>query len=398
MNRRNLRWISLIALAILVLLACDFATPKAPDSVDTSAIYTQAAYTLIAQLTDVSMQTTGTAAALPPPSETPPLPSETLQPTSTSLPEDTPTPEPTQTPVIPLVTPATPAPSATSVPCNAAKFVDETVPDGTQFSPGTVFAKTWQIQNVGTCTWSTGYSLVYVKGDPMGDLKVLVLPEIVQPNQTLDISVDFVAPTKTGTAQGWWMLQDTSGNRFGVGSQANNTFWVKINVVDIENGLVYNFVDNYCSAKWESSAGDLPCPGSSSDSAGFVIRLDNPQLESRKENEPTLWTNPEDKEDGWIRGIFPAVLIKSGDRFLADTGCLANYKNCDVTFQLNYRANGGPIKKFTEWSEVYDGDITHVRLDLTPFDGRSVEFILTVLANGSAEDDAAFWLQPHIQR
>jgi len=397
MNRRNLRWISLIALAVLVLFACDFATPKSPDSVDTSAIYTQAAHTLIAQLTEGAVQTTGTAEALPPPSETAP-PSETPVPSSTPIPEDTPTPEPTQTSLIAPVTPATLAPSGTSVPCNAAKFVDETVADGTQFSPGTEFTKTWQIQNSGTCTWSTGYSLVYVKGDPMGDLKVMVLPEIVKPNQTVNISIDLVAPTKTGVAQGWWMLQDTSGNRFGVGSQANNSFWVKINVVDIENGLVLNFVDNYCAAKWESSAGDLPCPGSSSDKAGFVIRLDNPVLESRKENEPTLWTNPEDKQDGWIRGIFPAVLIKSGDRFLADTGCLGSYKKCDVTFQLNYRANGGPIKLFTEWSEVYDGEVTHVRLDLTPFEGRSVEFILTVLANGSAEDDAAFWLQPHIQR
>ena len=88
MNRRNLRWISLIALAVLVLFACDFATPKPPDSVDTSAIYTQAAYTLIAQLTEGAVQTTGTAEALPPLSETP-LPSETPAPSSTPLQEDT---------------------------------------------------------------------------------------------------------------------------------------------------------------------------------------------------------------------------------------------------------------------------------------------------------------------
>jgi hypothetical protein len=399
MNRRYLRWFSLIIVVLLAMLACNFATPQPSDSVDPSTLYTQAASTLIAQLTQAAIETASTAVTQLQPTGTPQPPTEIPSPTASPLPSDTPASPATQTPVIPQVTLPTLPPSSTPIPCNAAKFVEDiTVPDGAQYSPGMGFTKTWRLQNSGTCTWSTGYSLVFVKGDPMGDLKVILLPGIVEPNQTIDISLNLIAPSKTGEYQGYWMLQDTTGNRFGVGSNASNTIWVKIDVVDIENGLVYDFAANYCSAKWESSAGDLPCPGSSNDASGFVIRLDNPSLENRNEDEPALWTNPEDKKDGWIRGIFPPILIKAGDRFLADTGCLANHPKCDVTFQLNYSANGGPIKKFTEWDETYDGDITHVRLDLTPFEGRSVEFILTVLANGSADDDAAFWLVPHVQR
>ena len=42
-----------------------------------------------------------------------------------------------------------------------AQFVtDVTVPDGTKYDPGATFTKTWRLRNVGTCTWTTAYTMV----------------------------------------------------------------------------------------------------------------------------------------------------------------------------------------------------------------------------------------------
>jgi hypothetical protein len=70
------------------------------------------------------------------------------------------TPPPTLTPIIPSLTPvvptSTPPPTLTPVPCDRAAFVaDVTVPDGTNFAPGTTFVKTWRLKNNGSCTWTT---------------------------------------------------------------------------------------------------------------------------------------------------------------------------------------------------------------------------------------------------
>jgi len=63
------------------------------------------------------------------------------------------------------------APASTPPPagCDRAQFIsDVTVPDGTTFAPGAAFNKTWRLKNVGTCTWTTSYSLVFDSGEKMG--------------------------------------------------------------------------------------------------------------------------------------------------------------------------------------------------------------------------------------
>ena len=50
-----------------------------------------------------------------------------------------------------------------------AQFVaDVTVPDGTRYDPGATFTKTWRLKNIGTCTWTTSYTLVFDSGDADG--------------------------------------------------------------------------------------------------------------------------------------------------------------------------------------------------------------------------------------
>ncbi len=391
MKASYFKWLIVTCALILTAVACNLPLSATPTPQDIGAVYTQAAQTVVAQLTQsasgdspLDSQPTATTPAQPDQPRVTPSP----KPTNT-LPPPTATEKPTPT--------ATPRPTATPVPCNLASFVkDVTVSDGTTFAPGSAFTKTWRLRNAGSCTWDGSYRVVFYKGVDM-DGTTTRLPKVVDPGETVDVSVNLIAPDSSGTYQGYWMLRDPDG-RFGIGSDGETPFWVKIRVKEVTSGLVYNFATNYCAADWESDAGNLPCPGDTGDKDGFVVYLSDPNLESRHENEATIWTNPEMTNDGWITGSYPGFKIKDGDRFVADIGCLASHPKCDVIFQLNYRTNGPNVEKLGEWNEVYDGKTTRVDVDLSDLAGEKVEFILTVLANGSSKDDAAFWLVPQIYR
>ena len=53
--------------------------------------------------------------------------------------------------------------------CDWIQYVaDVTIPDGLPVDPGFVFKKTWRLKNIGTCTWTKSYKLVFVGGAQMG--------------------------------------------------------------------------------------------------------------------------------------------------------------------------------------------------------------------------------------
>jgi hypothetical protein len=280
-----------------------------------------------------------------------------------------------------------------------AKFVrDVTIPDGTDMDPGEEFTKTWRLQNSGSCTWTDDFAIVFYDGDQLSEDDTINLDERVAPGENADISVDMVAPFAPGEYRSEWRLADESGVEFGLGNSAKSPFWVEIDVGEVDSGVVLNFAQAYCSAEWESSTGSLDCPGDEDDSDGFVIRLNNPKQENRNEDEPALWTQPADEEDGWIKGTFPAIEIRDDDHFLADVGCLADYDKCNVTFVLKYRVDGSRERTIDSWDEEYDGEVTRIDIDLSDWSGKEMEIILMVETNGESREDAAFWLNPHIVR
>jgi len=149
-----------------------------------------------------------------------------------------PTPTPTQEPTVeePSPTPLptfTPLPTATEIPCDRATFVtDVTVPDGADYSPGDVFTKTWRLKNTGSCTWTSGYDLVFDHGDQMSAPAVAQLTSgTVGPNQTLDVSVQLTAPGSEGGYKGYFKLRNPQGVIFGIGATGNIAFWVEIEVL-----------------------------------------------------------------------------------------------------------------------------------------------------------------------
>jgi len=219
-----------LALATGVLLAagtasCNIGKAPAPTA-DVNAVYTSVASTMIAGLND---QLTQTAQAVPPTALAGPTELVTLPPVPTILVESTLAPLNTNaigpvTPVVALtpvgVTPVAAATtsSSTAVGCADSIFVaDTTIPDGTAEKPGTVFTKTWRMQNTGTCTWGVGFKLAFAYGSEMGggNFNITRKYDFVAPGATKDIGVKLTAPTVPNTYKGCWKMQTDQGYWFG---------------------------------------------------------------------------------------------------------------------------------------------------------------------------------------
>ena len=358
------------------------------QTLDSISLATAVAQTVEAELTVQAVIANANATSTPEPTNTP-EPSLTFTPTINV---------PTNTAVPPTLINPTFTPITTV--CDRAQFVrDISVQDDTSMSPGFSFVKTWRLKNIGHCTWTTSYKLVFRSGEAMEANQSITLPKSVEPNQTIDLSVLMRAPQKQGTYRGDWMLSNSSGTRFGIGSAGEQSFWVQIRVMNLENpNLDYDFAANYCRAEWSGGNGKLPCPGTSSSSEGFVVLLDQPELENRNENELALWTHPNNVSSGWINGVYPEFTIQPNHHFRAWVGCLDESKGCNVVFRLEFEnLNNGVVRTLGSWQEFYDGEVAKIDLDLSQHAGKLVRFILTVEVSGGDSARAnAFWFVPGI--
>ena len=124
--------------------------------------------------------------------------------------------------------------SQTPVPvsrCDAMQFLrDVTYPDGSLVTRNNTFVKIWRIKNIGTCSWTPSYALVFTDGDHMGGPSAVALSGNVDPGETIEIGVTLTAPNKDGNYRGYWKLRNASGVLFGFGAQADTAFWVDVKV------------------------------------------------------------------------------------------------------------------------------------------------------------------------
>ena len=186
---------------------------------------------------------------------------EQAQPTATSTPQSLPTLTPIPTSTLPV--PATAVPK----PCNKAEFISETIIDNTAMDPNETYTKTWRFINVGTCTWTTNYKLVFSNGDKMSGTSPKKFSQNVAPGEKVDIAIDLKAPGSAGTYKGYWKLQDDVGNYF------VNNMWVQIKVVVplVEHTVTLDVVPGESGSVWESGAvnpGDLVA-GDAASNAGI---------------------------------------------------------------------------------------------------------------------------------
>lgn len=107
-----------------------------------------------------------------------------------------------------------------------AALAGETVPDGTKYTPGATFTKTWRMMNTGTSTWTNSYKLIFVDGDQMEATKEFYIPVPVEPGKIIDMSVQMKAPDTEGTYKGYWKIKNPNEKTFGPGG--TGSFWVQI--------------------------------------------------------------------------------------------------------------------------------------------------------------------------
>ena len=197
----KIKFLTVAFLVAVLISACETAAPASP-TLDANTIYTAAAETVIAELTQ-------TAAANSPTPESTATETQTLQ-TETPVPtSDLATETPEATPTILVEA------SPTDEFCDDAIWVaDVSVKDGTEMSPGQDFEKTWLIKNTGTCTWGVGYHLVFGYDAEMNG-QARPLPAIISPDETAEVTVVFTAPLETGEYSSYWRMANTKGANFG---------------------------------------------------------------------------------------------------------------------------------------------------------------------------------------
>jgi len=120
-----------------------------------------------------------------------------------------------------------------------AKFVRDTISDGTTFEPEKPFVQVWTLTNPGPVVWPAGCSVRYVGGDNMlnvdenrpsseSDISKATESNIirrdVQVGEEISFRVLMKAPKREGVAISYWRLKTADGIPFG------HRLWCHINV------------------------------------------------------------------------------------------------------------------------------------------------------------------------
>jgi len=369
------RFVTISIISVLVLSACNLPSGGA-DTPNPNAIFTAAAQTVEAQLTQTVPLATATFPVV----------------------QVTNTPVPTFTSV-----PFTSAPPTATAMCDLAQFIkDVNIPDGTVFNAGDSFTKTWRLKNIGTCTWS-GYSLVFDSGDSMNGPSPTAIGT-VSPGQEVDLAITLKAPANPGTYRGYWRIRNGSGVLVPVaGGYQGKSFYVEIKVPGSSG---YDFHTRAPSAQWLSCGS--PCGGATTltfggpdtDTNGFVMYRNGAELENGSTPTKVLETHPFWADDGVISGEYSTYTVFNGDHFTAKIGFLAKPDGTcgtgDATFQLNYKESG-TLKPLGTWTKACDGTLKNIDVDLSSLAGKQVNFVLAVLAHGSSAQDWAVWVNPEVQ-
>jgi hypothetical protein len=217
------------------------------------------------------------------------------------------------------------------------------VPDNTQIAAGTTFVKTWRIKNNGSCTWTSGYALVFYSGDAMsGPASSTITNGTIPPGSTVDISVTLIAPTTPDTYKGNWRLRNAGGATFGIGANADQSFWVQIKSVaptptpspTSAYTLSFDFIARGPDAAWRNATTNIPWGDPPEDSAGVEVNVANVKMEDGKTYPSLLATYPQHIADGRILGMYPSYTVQNNDHLRTCRAALQLWHQPDK-FQLH---------------------------------------------------------------
>lgn len=211
----HLIWVLILPIA-LVLAGCNlFAAPQPEPGLNVTDAY----QTVEARLTEAIALTPQTTSTIP-------TEQTNIETPATATPPADPTPTPT------LPQQVSPSPTPLCDHAAPGSPIDVTIPDDSLIETTQDFTKTWRLQNIGVCTWDETYSLVWFSGDQMGAPPSIPLTGTVPPGAVIDVSVDMLAPDETGIYQSHWKVRNPAGVLFGIGPNADSSFWVRIEVIE----------------------------------------------------------------------------------------------------------------------------------------------------------------------
>jgi len=186
--------IALLSLLFFSMSACNLSVTGTPSD------------QLISQSIETYVAGTVTSLAVAPATSTTtpsPTATSTVMPTITTVPTNSTT--PTSQIIYPYV----------YYTCGDSEYIkDMTIPDETVLLPGEDFVKTWKFKNTGNCTWTSGFTIVFLSGNDM-DGSDTYIDQTVYVDKRGEISVELTAPDDEGTYTGYWQLADLYGHTFG---------------------------------------------------------------------------------------------------------------------------------------------------------------------------------------
>ena len=199
---------AVLIISVILMTACNGqATPEEPTP-DAEMIYTAAAQTVQAQLTQEAL----------------------LNPTATNTMEPTNTPQPTSTlsgvPTLPLPGLVTPGSVQITLPAIAtatlqsapvadkAEWVSNTPADYTELPNDVDYDIVWTLKNTGTTTWTTDYIYRFYAGDTLHKKSSYKLSKAVAPGESVDIIVDGKTAGLKGEKSATWVITNKDGVNF----------------------------------------------------------------------------------------------------------------------------------------------------------------------------------------
>ncbi|NPV57752.1 MAG: hypothetical protein HPY76_13940 [Anaerolineae bacterium] len=199
---------SMVFTILIIGLAACAPGGAAEPTLDPNVIYTAAAQTVAAQLTnEAALNPTATFTPLPP------TPTFTLVVEQTAFPT-LPLPGTPVFTLAPLPGLATATPNLPTTP-DKAQWIENYPPDGAQVVTNARFDIIWTVKNVGTTTWNTKYTVQFFSGKKLAEKTSYNFREETAPNNETRIIVDAVAPSTAGEYFSWWKLQNDQGVNFG---------------------------------------------------------------------------------------------------------------------------------------------------------------------------------------
>jgi hypothetical protein len=165
---------------------------------------------------------------------------------------------------------------------------------------------------------------------------------------------------------------------------------------------LFNFVAEAPSATWYNNDGEsitfhnhATCP--LLDNKGFACWRDSVPLEDGSTPARSLITHPKWETDHGMTGRYEVdEVIQAGDMFRAKIGFIGGALAGNAKWVLGYYDGGYHV--LADKTKAYNGSLENFNVDLSSLAGQTVDFTLTVWANGVSSQDWAIWLNARIVR